>query len=612
MRLLVVMGVLASMASLALGLLITGSRGGSEEAKQERDSRMVKDFQPFSHPANKYKKDEGTTDVSFSGPIANIQWIGGMLLPIFGPLSILPKPGYSKDETKDGMKPSLIILGITIVLGGFIARKYGGSDKEKEKADKAKHENERNHLEECVPKIVLKKIEIDSRKDSEKKQISGMNNSYKKVELEDDKKAMPCENGEQKDLKVVRYVSDIMKASAIKADNDANGVKLPESPDIGTDVKDILDTHITQKFEKENALPQQEVGIPETEKPTQIESGILEAIYPRKSDLIQDLIKSSSESTISSSEGTITPSELSDDTITITQEIVNKSEDVRIPSEEIISITTKMVNHSEPLENSITLTKETISRTNGSVTLQEEVLTLSEETAALLEETILPFSDKLLEATKSDKKSKSQLSKENQYAKDEELEETNYNKPLKSFRMTKYPSTRAADLNLSLNEDYLIVSMVVQLQSTAQMKAGAKTEEANIGIEGANISRLRITEVKQKDELELTSKTMTVKVIDEMSKVIEDMDQVMEHIEKHEIKNVICKSEATKKSNLMKTSIWDNDDVFNLNKPKKSVNICTVEDDLNPCVENKPSISEDMKLQLQKMEDLIKEILKDI
>ena len=79
--------------------------------------------------------------------------------------------------------------------------------------------------------------------------------------------------------------------------------------------------------------------------------------------------------------------------------------------------------------------------------------------------------------------------------------------------MTKQPATRVADIALhGVIENYLTVLIDVQLQKTEQLKTSVTTTEASIGIEGANVMGVRITEVKEKDELELLSKSMTVKV----------------------------------------------------------------------------------------------------
>jgi len=106
----------------------------------------------------------------------------------------------------------------------------------------------------------------------------------------------------------------------------------------------------------------------------------------------------------------------------------------------------------------------------------------------------------------------------------DEVEEVDYITKIKTFKITRWPKTHTADIVQHGPDDLLSVLLPIQLQKCNEWKPEITTSSADLSIEGANISRLLITMVAEKDEEESVSKTMTIKeyMVTISNKIIED------------------------------------------------------------------------------------------
>jgi len=106
----------------------------------------------------------------------------------------------------------------------------------------------------------------------------------------------------------------------------------------------------------------------------------------------------------------------------------------------------------------------------------------------------------------------------------DEVEEVDYITKIKTFKITRWPKTHTADIVQHGPDDLLSVLLPIQLQKCNEWKPEITTSSADLSIEGANISRLLITMVVEKDEEESVSKTMTIKeyMVTISNKIIED------------------------------------------------------------------------------------------
>merc|ERR1712156_508209 len=106
----------------------------------------------------------------------------------------------------------------------------------------------------------------------------------------------------------------------------------------------------------------------------------------------------------------------------------------------------------------------------------------------------------------------------------DEVEEVDYITKIKTFKITRWPKTHTADIVQHGPNDLLSVLLPIQLQKCTEWKPEITTSFADLSIEGANISRLLITMVAEKDEEESVSKTMTIKeyMVTISNKIIED------------------------------------------------------------------------------------------
>jgi len=106
----------------------------------------------------------------------------------------------------------------------------------------------------------------------------------------------------------------------------------------------------------------------------------------------------------------------------------------------------------------------------------------------------------------------------------DEVEEVDYITKIKTFKITRWPKTHTADIVQHGPDDLLSVLLPIQLQKCNEWKPEITTTSADLSIEGANISRLLITMVVEKDEEESVSKTMTIKeyMVTISNKIIED------------------------------------------------------------------------------------------
>jgi len=106
----------------------------------------------------------------------------------------------------------------------------------------------------------------------------------------------------------------------------------------------------------------------------------------------------------------------------------------------------------------------------------------------------------------------------------DEVEEVDYITKIKTFKITRWPKTHTADIVQHGPDDLLSVLLPIQLQKCTEWKPEITTSSADLSIEGANISRLLITMVAEKDEEESVSKTMTIKeyMVTISNKIIED------------------------------------------------------------------------------------------
>ena len=77
---------------------------------QERQNRLLPDFEPFDHPSKKIG-DSATT--KGSGPISEVEWVE-KVVPLFGKIQIQTKVG--KTDSSSSKMP----LIITLVIGGCL------------------------------------------------------------------------------------------------------------------------------------------------------------------------------------------------------------------------------------------------------------------------------------------------------------------------------------------------------------------------------------------------------------------------------------------------------------------------------------------------------------
>jgi len=99
------------------------------------------------------------------------------------------------------------------------------------------------------------------------------------------------------------------------------------------------------------------------------------------------------------------------------------------------------------------------------------------------------------------------------YAKKEEESGTQkFENKVKIFKMTKVPKTHnCSSSDHGVLTEVLTIEEVFELEKTEKLNTVVQTSLADIIIEGANISRLRITDVVEKSEEKYVSKTMTIK-----------------------------------------------------------------------------------------------------
>lgn len=107
---------------------------------------------------------------------------------------------------------------------------------------------------------------------------------------------------------------------------------------------------------------------------------------------------------------------------------------------------------------------------------------------------------------------------------EETLEEPNYITKIKTFKITKYPKTNTAGIVQHDGDSLVSVLDVVLLQNAIEWKTDFQFVTAQLNIEGANMSRLRITVVSDTGEEEYVARTMTVReyMVSISNKIIED------------------------------------------------------------------------------------------
>jgi len=98
------------------------------------------------------------------------------------------------------------------------------------------------------------------------------------------------------------------------------------------------------------------------------------------------------------------------------------------------------------------------------------------------------------------------------YAMEEESGTQKFENKVKIFKMTKVPKTHnCSSSDHGVLTEVLTIEEVFELEKTEKLNTVVQTSLADIIIEGANISRLRITDVVEKSEEKYVSKTMTIK-----------------------------------------------------------------------------------------------------
>jgi len=113
---------------------------------------------------------------------------------------------------------------------------------------------------------------------------------------------------------------------------------------------------------------------------------------------------------------------------------------------------------------------------------------------------------------------------------------------IKTFKITKVPKQNTADISEHGAVQYAVdILDNVEVEKAEDMKTTIRTTTADTDIEGANISRLRITVVVDKNEEESLSKTMTMKefMVSMSNQIIEDaVARVKENCSMENIKHL--------------------------------------------------------------------------
>jgi len=113
---------------------------------------------------------------------------------------------------------------------------------------------------------------------------------------------------------------------------------------------------------------------------------------------------------------------------------------------------------------------------------------------------------------------------------------------IKSFKLTKTPKTHSCTITEhGLLSEVLSTLEVLQLQKTEKLSVAVQTALADLSIEGANLSRLRITDVRDDGKDELLAKTMTIKeymVYIANSKIEEAVKKVRDECSLENIRNL--------------------------------------------------------------------------
>eukprot|EP00091_Calanus_sinicus_P001268 TRINITY_DN11248_c0_g1_i1.p1 TRINITY_DN11248_c0_g1~~TRINITY_DN11248_c0_g1_i1.p1 ORF type:complete len:113 (+),score=32.17 TRINITY_DN11248_c0_g1_i1:180-518(+) len=81
---------------------------------QERNNRMVPDFQPFKHPSKNI--DSSSSHSSKSGPISDVEWVAEVV-PVFGKINKVQK------QEKEGQGNTTTLI-VGLIVGGLIAYAY--------------------------------------------------------------------------------------------------------------------------------------------------------------------------------------------------------------------------------------------------------------------------------------------------------------------------------------------------------------------------------------------------------------------------------------------------------------------------------------------------------
>jgi len=127
-----------------------------------------------------------------------------------------------------------------------------------------------------------------------------------------------------------------------------------------------------------------------------------------------------------------------------------------------------------------------------------------------------------------------------QYAEQDAFDK--FDTKIKAFKVTKVPKQHQCEPSEhGVFNEVLNVLDVVEMQRAEKLNISVPSAQANLNIEGANLSRLRITNVKEKNEVEYISKTMTIKeymcsVANDM--IADAMKRVKENCSMDNIKNL--------------------------------------------------------------------------
>ena len=105
--------MVALVLASSLLLVVGESPYAVDGPHQERQNRLLPDFEPFDHPSKKIG-DPTSTRTKGLGPISEVEWVEEVV-PVFGKIQIQKKVG-----TADSSSYSKMPLILTLVIGGCL------------------------------------------------------------------------------------------------------------------------------------------------------------------------------------------------------------------------------------------------------------------------------------------------------------------------------------------------------------------------------------------------------------------------------------------------------------------------------------------------------------